>query len=95
MSVLRLPHITNIGVEQMGDPADSLADPTVLRLENLDTDLRPRQWSIGALVRVATASELCFRRIPHQLLAIVKPRCYAVPIFQTFMQLGGERYDCY
>ncbi len=41
MSVSRLTHITKIGVEQMGDLADSLRDPEVLRLENLDTDLRP------------------------------------------------------
>ncbi len=41
MSVSRLEHITKIGVEQMGDLADSLEDPAVLRLENLDTDLRP------------------------------------------------------
>ena len=41
MSVSRLAHITRIGVEQMGDLADSLNDPNVLRLENLDTDLRP------------------------------------------------------
>jgi N-succinyldiaminopimelate aminotransferase len=41
MSVSRLTHITPIGVEQMGDLADSLKDPDVLRLENLDTDLRP------------------------------------------------------
>jgi aspartate/methionine/tyrosine aminotransferase len=41
MSVSRLAHITPIGVEQMGDLADRLHDPAVLRLENLDTDLRP------------------------------------------------------
>lgn len=41
MSVSRLAHIARIGVEQMGDLADSLKDPDVLRLENLDTDLRP------------------------------------------------------
>jgi len=41
MSVSRLQHITKIGVEDMGDLADSLNDPDVLRLENLDTDLRP------------------------------------------------------
>jgi N-succinyldiaminopimelate aminotransferase len=41
MSVSRLQHITKIGVEQMGDLADSLEDAEVLRLENLDTDLRP------------------------------------------------------
>lgn len=41
MSVSRLSHITKIGVEQMGDLADSLKEPDLLRLENLDTDLRP------------------------------------------------------
>ncbi len=41
MSVSRLEYITKIGVEQMGDLADSLADDAVLRFENLDTDLRP------------------------------------------------------
>lgn len=41
MSISRLAHITKIGVEQMGDLANSLNDPEVLRLENLDTDLRP------------------------------------------------------
>lgn len=46
MSVSRLKHITKIGVEQMGDLADSLANPDVLRLENLDTDLRPPQSAL-------------------------------------------------
>lgn len=46
MSVSRLTHITKIGVEQMGDLADSLKDPDVLRLENLDTDLRPPQSAL-------------------------------------------------
>lgn len=41
MSVSRLKYITKIGVEQMGDLADSLNDPSVLRLENLDTNVRP------------------------------------------------------
>ena len=46
MSVSRLEHITQIGVEQMGDLADSLQDPEMLRLENLDTDLRPPQSAV-------------------------------------------------
>ncbi|MEM7501961.1 MAG: pyridoxal phosphate-dependent aminotransferase [Pseudomonadota bacterium] len=41
MSVSRLEHITKIGVEDMGDLADSLQDPDVLRLENLDTNIAP------------------------------------------------------
>ena len=46
MSVSRLKHITPIGVELMGDLADRLSDPEVLRLENLDTDLRPPESAI-------------------------------------------------
>jgi aspartate/methionine/tyrosine aminotransferase len=46
MSVSRLEYIKKIGVEQMGDIADSLKDPNVLRLENLDTDLRPPQSAL-------------------------------------------------
>ncbi|MCH7508984.1 MAG: pyridoxal phosphate-dependent aminotransferase [Proteobacteria bacterium] len=46
MPVSRLKHITRIGVEQIGDLADSLDDPEVLRLENLDTDLRPSQAAL-------------------------------------------------
>jgi N-succinyldiaminopimelate aminotransferase len=46
MSVSRLEHIAKIGVEQMGDLADRLADPDVLRLETLDTDLRPPQAAV-------------------------------------------------
>jgi len=41
MSISRLQYITKIGVEDMGDLADDLDDPEILRLENLDTDLRP------------------------------------------------------
>lgn len=33
--------MTAIGVERMGDAADALSRPDMLRLENLDTDLRP------------------------------------------------------
>lgn len=47
MSVSRLTHITQIGVEQMGDLADGLKDPDMLRLENLDTDLRPPQSALA------------------------------------------------
>ncbi len=37
----RTAPMTPIGVERMGDAADALRDPRVLRLENLDTDLPP------------------------------------------------------
>ncbi|MEL6533983.1 MAG: pyridoxal phosphate-dependent aminotransferase [Bacteroidota bacterium] len=48
MSVSRLTHITPIGVEQMGDLADQLQNPEVLRLENLDTDFPPPAHALEA-----------------------------------------------
>jgi aspartate/methionine/tyrosine aminotransferase len=44
----RTASMTPIGVERMGDQADALADPSVLRLENLDTDLLPPQPALQA-----------------------------------------------
>jgi aspartate/methionine/tyrosine aminotransferase len=41
MTVSRLRKIPGIGVDRVGDAADLLGDPDILRLENLDTDLRP------------------------------------------------------
>jgi aspartate/methionine/tyrosine aminotransferase len=41
MPVSRLQHIPGIGVDKVGDAADTAGDPRFLRLENLDTDLPP------------------------------------------------------
>ncbi|WP_306210131.1 pyridoxal phosphate-dependent aminotransferase [Actinoplanes sp. RD1] len=41
MTVSRLRHIPGIGVDHVGDRADREQDATLLRLENLDTDIRP------------------------------------------------------
>ena len=41
MTVSRLRNIPGIGVDKVGDAADAAHDPDILRLENLDTDLRP------------------------------------------------------
>jgi N-succinyldiaminopimelate aminotransferase len=45
----RTSFMTPIGVERMGDMADSLANPGVLRLENLDTDLLPPRIALDAM----------------------------------------------
>lgn len=37
----RLSELRGIGVDRLGDAADATADSAMLRLENLDTDLRP------------------------------------------------------
>jgi len=51
MSVSRLQDIPGIGVDKVGDAADAAADPRFLRLENLDTDLRPPAAAIEATHR--------------------------------------------
>jgi len=48
MTVSRLRDIPGIGVDKVGDAADAAADPRFLRLENLDTDLRPPQVALQA-----------------------------------------------
>lgn len=57
MSVSRLQYITRIGVEQMGELADSLSNPAVLRLENLDTDIPPPESAIATTRRAAGRDE--------------------------------------
>ncbi|HEV8313511.1 MAG TPA: pyridoxal phosphate-dependent aminotransferase [Burkholderiaceae bacterium] len=44
----RTAAMTPIGVERMGNAADALHDRTLLRLENLDTDLRPPTAALEA-----------------------------------------------
>ena len=48
--VRRLRDVPGIGVDRMGAAADALAakDPSILRMENLDTDLRPPAAAIQA-----------------------------------------------
>ena len=48
MTVSRLRDIPGIGVDKVGDAADAMADPQFLRMENLDTDLRPPQVALEA-----------------------------------------------
>ncbi|KAA2252691.1 pyridoxal phosphate-dependent aminotransferase [Solihabitans fulvus] len=48
MTVTRLREIPGIGVDVVGDAADAAADPDILRLENLDTDLRPPAVALAA-----------------------------------------------
>ena len=47
----RLKDMPGIGVDRMGDTATALADPSILRLENLDTDIRPYAPALAATKR--------------------------------------------
>lgn len=54
MTVTRLRDIPGIGVDAVGARADALADPDMLRLENLDTDLRPPGIAVAATIAAVT-----------------------------------------
>jgi hypothetical protein len=51
MTVSRLRDIPGIGVDQIGDAADAARDPSILRLENLDTDVPPPQVAVDSTHR--------------------------------------------
>ncbi len=57
MSVSRLIKMAGIGVDRMGNLADASGDPRILRLENLDTDLRPPAGVVEVTQRAATEDE--------------------------------------
>ena len=63
MPASRLQHITKIGVEDMGELADQLDDSSLLRLENLDTDLRPPASALAA-TRAAVDSDAANSYLP-------------------------------
>lgn len=87
MSVSRLTHITRIGVEQMGDLADRLKDPDVLRLENLDTDLRPPHSALEVTKR-AVDDDTANSYLPFFGLDVMRQAAAAL-----VGQQAGQHYD--
>jgi aspartate/methionine/tyrosine aminotransferase len=65
MTVARLRDIPGIGVDVIGDAADAAADPDILRLENLDTDLRPPRVAVE-LTRSAVDDDAANSYLPFQ-----------------------------
>jgi N-succinyldiaminopimelate aminotransferase len=63
MSVSRLAGMAGIGVDRMGHLADASGDPEILRLENLDTDLRPPPGVVEA-TRQAAAEDAANSYLP-------------------------------
>jgi aspartate/methionine/tyrosine aminotransferase len=63
MTVSRLRDIPGIGVDVVGDAADAAADPDILRLENLDTDLRPPRVALE-LTRAAVDDDAANSYLP-------------------------------
>ena len=87
MSVSRLQHISKIGVEQMGDLADSLADPNVLRLENLDTNILPPASAVS-FTRNAVGDDDANSYLPF--LGLDSTRKAATSLVS---RQSGKRYD--
>ena len=87
MSVSRLAYISKIGVEQLGDLADSLRDSAVLRLENLDTDLRPPANAL-AMTRAAVDDDAANSYLPF--LGLDRLRQAATNLVG---QHAGQHYD--
>jgi aspartate/methionine/tyrosine aminotransferase len=65
MTVSRLRDIPGIGVDVVGDAADAAGDPELLRLENLDTDLRPPAVAL-AVTRDAIEDDAANSYLPFQ-----------------------------
>jgi aspartate/methionine/tyrosine aminotransferase len=65
MTVSRLRDIPGIGVNVIGDAADAAADPQLLRLENLDTDIRPPPVALAA-TRAAVDDDAANSYLPFQ-----------------------------
>jgi aspartate/methionine/tyrosine aminotransferase len=65
MTVSRLRDIPGIGVNVIGDAADAAHDPQLLRLENLDTDIRPPQVALAA-TRAAVDDDAANSYLPFQ-----------------------------
>ncbi len=55
--VSRLKNVPGIGVDRMGQLADLAADPAILRLENLDTDVPPPKEALQATLKCVEKDE--------------------------------------
>jgi aspartate/methionine/tyrosine aminotransferase len=65
MTVSRLRDIPGIGVDAVGDAADAAGDAELLRLENLDTDIRPPAVALAA-TRAAIDDDAANSYLPFQ-----------------------------
>ncbi len=87
MSVSRLAHIPGIGVDAVGDRADALGDPSMLRLENLDTDLRPPPSALSRTV-AAVGEDAANSYLPFQGARSLR-RAAAAHV----SRIAGNEYD--
>lgn len=89
MPVTRLQHIPGIGVDEMGDRADRERDASLLRLENLDTDLRPPAVALER-TRVAVDEDSANSYLPFQGSVALREAAAA-----HVSRSAGHEYDPY
>ncbi|MGK5553849.1 pyridoxal phosphate-dependent aminotransferase [Actinomadura kijaniata] len=87
MPVSRLRDIPGIGVDVVGEAADALADPDVLRLENLDTDLPPPAVALEA-TRAAVGDDAANSYLPFH-----GHRSLREAAAEHVGRVAGRRYD--
>lgn len=87
MTVTRLRDIPGIGVDVVGDEADARHDPEILRLENLDTDIRPPEVALAA-TRAAVEDDAANSYLPFQGRASLR-----IAAAEHVGRLAGRTYD--
>ena len=87
MTVSRLRNIPGIGVDRVGDAADSMHDADILRLENLDTDLRPPAAALQ-LTHEAVDDDTANSYLPFLGLSVLR-QAAALRVGRA----AGHRYD--
>lgn len=87
MTVSRLRDIPGIGVDVVGDAADAVADPDFLRLENLDTDLKPPAVAVAA-TRAAIDDDAANSYLPFQGRRSLRAAAAA-----HVSRIAGRQYD--
>jgi aspartate/methionine/tyrosine aminotransferase len=87
MTVSRLRKIPGIGVDIVGDAADAAADPEILRLENLDTDLRPPDVAVE-VTRAAVDDDAANSYLPFPGHLVLREAAAA-----HVGRLAGRDYD--
>jgi aspartate/methionine/tyrosine aminotransferase len=83
----RLEQVPPIGVDAMGAAADAARDPDMLRLENLDTDLRPPESALAA-TRSAIVDDDA-----NSYLPFLGQRALRAAVARHLSGLAGRAYD--
>jgi aspartate/methionine/tyrosine aminotransferase len=83
----RVKHLEGIGVDAVSQLADEARDPTILRLENLDTDLRPVQAVIDCTKHCADLDE-CNSYLPFYGSNALREQ-----VVTHVRNLTGHQYD--